>query len=54
MIRILPMMLKIRNGIHYSSNLKGLSLILMDQTWECIATPIMMAALIKEMKIYPI
>ena len=50
MIATLPTTLKIRNGIHCNSNRRGLSLILIDQTCECIATPMIIAALIKEMK----
>lgn len=53
-IAILPMTLKTRKGIHLSWKRRGLRLILIDQIWECMATPTMIAALMIEMKMYPI
>lgn len=54
MMARLPMMLKTRKGSHLSWNLRGIILIRIDQTCEYMATPTMIAALMKERRMYPL
>lgn len=53
MIAISPRMLKMRKGIHWSCRRRGLRCILIDQTCEYMATPMMMAALMIASRMYP-
>jgi hypothetical protein len=46
-------MLKTTKGIHLSSMARGRPLYLIDQIWECMATPTIMIALITDRMRYP-